>query len=309
MKINEILNIKYPFLQGGMAHVATGEFAAAVSNAGGLGIIGSGGMTAAQLKEEIKILRTKTEKPFGVNILLLHREIEEICQIVCDFKVPVLTTGAGNPGKYIDLWKSHNIKVFPVVSSTALAKRMERLGVDGLIAEGQEAGGHIGELGSMVLIDEVASSVNLPVIAAGGIGKGKHVLAAEVLGAVGVQMGTRLLVAEECPIHPDYKNRILTAKSIQNTVIGRIKGLPVRVLKNHMSRKYIKMEQGGASMEELELMTFSALQKAVHTGDVNNGSLMCGQVVGSAKKIQPLKEIFEEIYQEYKEAKETLWNQ
>ncbi|WP_036728418.1 nitronate monooxygenase [Peptoniphilus mikwangii] len=306
MKLQEMLNIKYPLIQGGMAHIATGKFAAAVSNSGGLGVIGSGGFTAKELRDEIETCLKLTDKPFGINILLLHREIEEISDIVCEYGIKILTTGAGNPGKYIDKWKAHNIKIFPVISSKALAIRMEKLGVDGVIAEGQEAGGHIGELGTIVLVNEVANSLSIPVIAAGGIASGKQLLAVEVLGAVGAQIGTCLLPAIECPIHDDYKEKIINAKSSQVTVIGRINGLPVRLLKNEMTRKYIECEKNGAELQELEQMTLGALRRAVKDGDMINGSIMCGQVVGEVNLRRKLVDILDGIYSEYLNAKEKL---
>ncbi|RVU54835.1 nitronate monooxygenase [Anaerosphaera multitolerans] len=306
MRLEEILNIKYPFIQGGMAHIATGEFAAAISNAGGLGLIGTGGLSASDLKKQIEICKSKTDKPFGVNILLINPEVEEIAEIVSDYKIPVVTTGAGNPGKYIEKWKESNIKVFPVVSSKALAVRMERLGVDGIIAEGQEAGGHIGELTSMVLIHQIADELSIPVIAAGGIASGKQILAAEVLGAVGVQMGTCLLATNECPVHEKYKDRIIAAKSSQVTVMGRINGLPNRVLKNKMVNEYIEKEKQGATMEELEILTLGSLRKAVHEGDMTNGTIMAGQVVEEVKEKTSVKALFEKLYSDYLLEKKKL---
>ena len=240
MKLNELLNIKYPIIQGGMANIATGAFAASVSNAGGLGLIGAGGMNAEMLKAEIQACKKLTNQPFGVNIMLLNPDAKEMAQIVIDEHVPVVTTGAGNPGVYIKMWKEAGIKVLPVVPSVALAKRLERAGVDGLIVEGCEAGGHIGEATTMALVPQVVSNVSIPVIAAGGIASGKQMLAAYALGACGVQIGTVLLASKECPIHENYKQAILKAKDTSTTVTGRINGTPVRILKNKMAKAIFK---------------------------------------------------------------------
>lgn len=299
MKLQEILNIKYPFIQGGMAHIATGEFAAAVSNAGGLGLIGTGALNGDTLKEQIEICKSKTDKPFGVNLMLLNPDADRMAQVVIDYGVKVVTTGAGNPGKYIEMWKNAGIKVFPVVSSKALAIRMERLGVDGIIAEGSESGGHIGELTTMVLVPQVAEAVSIPVIAAGGIATGKQMLAAEVLGAIGVQMGTCLLATEECPIHEKYKEKIVAAKSSQVTVTGRINGMATRVLKNKMTAEYIQKEKSGAEIEELELLTLGSLRRAVFDGDVVTGTVMAGQVVEEVNERKTLKELFEKLNSDY----------
>lgn len=306
MKLNEMLNIKYPFIQGGMAHIATGSFAAAVSNAGGIGLIGSGGMTLEQLREEIEICKSLTDKPFGVNIMLMHYEVDQIADLVCEYGIKLVTTGAGNPGKYMKKWKEHGILVFPVVSSKALAIRMERAGADGVIAEGAEAGGHIGELTTMVLMGELIDSINIPIIAAGGIGSGRQILACKALGAVGIQMGTMLLATEECPIHDNYKERVLRAKSNQVTVIGRIKGHPIRQLKNEMSNEYIAKEKSDLDSNQLEELVFGALRNAVKNGDVDRGSAMCGQVVDSAREIVPVKQLFSKLYNEYLQEKDKL---
>ena len=301
MKINEIFNIKYPVFQGGMANIATGEFAAAISESGAMGIIGAGGMTANDLREHIRICKNKTSKPFGVNIMLMNPEAGEMAKIVVEEKVPLVTTGAGNPGKYMAMWKNAGIKVFPVVSSVALAKRLEGLGADGLIAEGSESGGHIGELSTMVLVPEVCDAVKIPVVAAGGIASGRQMAAAFILGASGVQIGTCLLASNECPIHENYKNAVVNAKDSSTVVTGRIGGTPVRILKNPMSREYIKKEKEGATLEELEIYTLGALRKAVKDGDVKNGSLMAGQVSGMVKEIKPVREIIETMVREYEE--------
>lgn len=306
MKLNEILNIKYPFIQGGMAHIATGAFAAAVSNAGGLGIIASGGISPESLVEEIKICRSLTDKPFGVNLMLMHRDIDKLAKIVCDYKVDLVTTGAGSPQKYMNSWKIAGIRVFPVVSNKAMAIKMEREGADGIIGEGSEAGGHIGELSTIVLMGELTEAVRIPIIAAGGIGSGKQILASEALGACGVQMGTILLLSEECPIHSNYKNKLLKAKSSMVTVVGRISGLPSRQLKNSMTINYIKREKDGACKEELEEFLQGSLKKAVVSGDTENGSLMCGQIVGSINQIKRLENIFEDLYSDYQLEKSKL---
>lgn len=306
MNLQELLGTKYPIIQGGMAHIATGEFAARVSNAGGMGMIASGGMPLEKIQEEIKICKSLTDKPFGLNLMLLHREMDQLAELLCQSGIKFVTTGAGNPGKYINLWKSNGIKIFPVVSNKALAMRMENLGVDGLIAEGLEAGGHIGEVGSMVLVKEISDAVSIPVVAAGGIGSGAHMLAAEVLGACGVQIGTILLGSEECPIHDNYKQKVISSKTSQVTVVGRIKGLPTRIIKNDMARKYIQKEKEGASLEELELMTLGALREAVKNGDMKNGSIMCGQVVASVTQIQSLEKIFHTLFESYQEEREKI---
>lgn len=306
MKLNELLNIQYPLIQGGMANIATGEFAASVSNAGALGLIGAGGMDSDTLKKNIAICRKLTDKPFGVNIMLLNPYAEEMAQIVIDEKIPVVTTGAGNPANYIAKWKEAGIKVFPVVPSVALAKRLVRHQVDGLIVEGTEAGGHIGELTTMSLVPQIIEVVDVPVIAAGGIASGRQLLAAYALGACGVQVGTCLLASVECPIHENYKNAIIKAKDTDTTVTGRISGTPVRIIKNKMAKTYIKKEKEGASMEELEEYTLGSLRKAVLEGDIQNGSLMAGQASGLIKEVVPVKTIIEKMFLEYREVYQQL---
>ena len=296
-----MFNIKYPIFQGGMANIATGEFAAAVSNGGAMGIIGAGGMKAEDLREQIKICKENTDKPFGVNIMLMNPEADKMAQVVVEEQVPLVTTGAGNPGKYMESWKAAGIKVFPVVPTVALAKRLAEAGADGLIAEGTEAGGHIGELSTMVLVPQVVDAVDIPVIAAGGIGSGRQMAAAEILGAEGVQMGTIFLASEECPVHENYKSAIIRAHDSSTVVTGRIGGTPVRILKNPMSREYIKKEKAGAPLEELEKYTLGALRKAVIDGDVKHGSLMAGQVAGMVHQVKPVKEILEDLFKEYEE--------
>ena len=301
MKLNELLNIKYPLIQGGMANIATGEFAASVSNAGALGLIGAGGMDTETLKKNIEICRSLTDKPFGVNIRLMNPCADEMAQLVIDEKVPVVTTGAGNPGKYVESWKAAGIKVLPVVPSVALAKRLEKYHVDGIIVEGTEAGGHIGELTTMALVPQVVEAVKVPVIAAGGIASGKQLLAAYALGASGVQVGTCLLASEECPIHENYKQAIINAKDTSTTVTGRIAGTPVRIIKNKMAKEYIKREKEGADMMELEKYTLGSLKRAVLEGDVETGSLMAGQVAGMVDEIKPVAAIIAELFDECKQ--------
>jgi len=299
MRINEILNIEFPILQGGMANIATGEFAAAISEAGALGIIGAGGMSAESLREEIRRCKSLTTRPFGVNIMLMNPDADKMADLIIEERVPVVTTGAGNPGKYVKQWKESGIKVFPVVSNVALAKRLSSLGVDGLIAEGCESGGHIGELTTMALVPQVCDAVDIPVIAAGGIGDGRQMAAAFALGACGVQVGTCLLVSEECPIHENYKQAIISARDSSTTVTGRSAGAPVRVIKNPMTREYLEMEKNGADLMELEKFTLGSLKKAVFEGDTKNGSLMAGQVAGMMKEILPARKIFEKMMEGY----------
>lgn len=299
MKLNQILGTEFPIMQGGMAQVATGAFAAAVSNAGALGIIGTGAMNGEMMRKEIETAKSLTDKPFGVNLMMMNPDVEEMAQIIAEEKPSVVTTGAGNPGKYVKMWKKQGIKVIPVVSSVALAKRLEQEGVDAIIAEGTESGGHIGELTTMVLLPQVADAVSVPVIGAGGIASGRQMKAAEILGAVGVQIGTVLLGSEECPIHANYKNALIKAKDRATVVTGRSVGVPVRVLKNGMTRDYLELEQSGAEKMELEKFTLGALRRAVHEGDVDRGSLMAGQDASYIKEIRPLRVILEEMMKEY----------
>lgn len=299
MKIKKLFGIKYPIFQGGMANIATGKFAAAVSNAGAMGIIGAGGMDTETLEKEIKLCKAETDKPFGVNIMLMNPCADEMAELVADEKVSLVTTGAGNPGKYVDMWKSAGIKIFPVVSSVALAKRLSSLGVTGLIAEGCESGGHVGELTTMVLVPQIARATDLPVVAAGGIASGKQMAAADILGADGIQIGTILLASEECPIHENYKLSILKAKDNDTVVTGRSVGAPVRILKNPMAREYLKLERSGADKMELEKFTLGALKKAVFQGDVKKGSLMAGQVASMVDEIRPLSEILSKLEKDY----------
>ena len=306
MDIRDIINTQYPIIQGGMANIATGEFAAAISNAGGLGLIAAGGMKPEELRANIDIARERTDKPFGVNIMLMHPQVDELMDIVIEKKVPVVTTGAGNPGKYIAALKEAGIKVMPVVASVALAQRMERLGVDAVIAEGTESGGHVGEETTMALVPQVVDGVKIPVVAAGGSASGRQMLAAYALGACGVQVGTCLLVSEECPIHPNYKQAVLDASDSDTIVTGRIGGTPVRVLKNRMAREYVKQERAGASKEELEVYTLGSLRKAVFDGNVKEGSLMAGQVAGQLHEIRPAAVILKELYEDYLACRRAL---
>lgn len=293
--LNEILGTRYPIIQGGMAHIATGEFAAACSNAGALGVIGSGAMDPDTLRSHIRRCRELTDQPFGVNIMLMHPQADDFARIVVEENVPVVTTGAGNPGKYVPAWKSAGIKVFPVVAAAILARHLARLGVDGIIAEGTESGGHVGELTTMALVPQVADAVDIPVIAAGGIADGRQLLAAYALGAIGAQVGTCLLVSEECPIHENYKKAVLKAKDRDTVVTGRSVDAPVRILRNQMSREYLAREKAGADRMELEHYTLGSLRRAVFDGDTKTGSLMAGQVAGMLHEIKPLRQIFEEL--------------
>lgn len=296
MKLNEMLGIKYPIIQGGMANIATGEFAAAVSNAGGLGLVGAGGMSADMLRENIRICKSLTDMPFGVNLMLMHPQVDEMAEIVIEEGVKIVTTGAGNPAKYMKRWKEAGIFVMPVVAGAVLAKLMERAGADAVIAEGTESGGHVGEMTTMALVPQVIDTVNIPVIAAGGIADGRQLAAAFALGACGVQVGTCLLTSEECPIHPAYKEAVLKAKDTDTIVTGRINGTPVRILKNAMAREYVKREKEGADKMELEKFTLGSLKRAVLEGDTKTGSLMAGQVSGQLKEIRPVAEILEDLW-------------
>ena len=295
MKLNEFLGTEFPFIQGGMANIATGEFAAACSNAGALGLIGTGGMNAETLRSHIRTAKALTSKPFGVNIMLMNPEADAMAQVVVEEGVPVVTTGAGNPGKYIAAWKAAGIKVLPVVAAATLAVHLERVGADAVIAEGTESGGHVGEMTTMALVPQVCDAVHIPVIAAGGIADGRQLAAAYALGACGVQLGTCLLVSEECPIHENYKAALLKARDSDTIVTGRTGGAPVRVLKNRMSREYVRQEKAGADKMELEKYTLGSLRRAVFEGDTVTGSLMAGQVAGMLHEIRPLRAIFEDL--------------
>lgn len=291
----DVVRVKYPVIQGGMANIATGAFAAACSNAGALGMIASGGMDAEGLEKEIHICKKMTDKPFGVNLMLMNRHMPELAEVVVREGVKVLTTGAGSPAAYMDMWKGAGITVIPVSSSVLLAARLVKAGADAIIAEGTEAGGHVGEMTTMTLVPQMSDALDVPVIAAGGIADKRQVNAAFALGAVGVQVGTCLLVSEECPIHDNYKQQILKARDNSTTVTGRISGTPVRLIKNRMAREYLEMEAKGADKEELERYTLGSLKKAVFEGDVTYGSLMAGQVCGQLKEIRPVEEIIQEL--------------
>ena len=291
MKLNELLGTEFPFIQGGMANIATGAFAAAVSNAGALGLIGGGGMDAETLRMHIRQCRALTDKPFGVNIMLMNPAAPEMAKVV--------TTGAGLPTAYLPLWKEAGITVYPVVAASLVAKRLARSGIDGVIAEGCESGGHVGEMTTMALVPQVADAVDLPVVAAGGVADGRQLTAAFALGACGVQLGTCLLTSLECPIHDNYKQALLKAKDSDTMVTGRTTGAPVRVLKNKMAREYVRMEKRDVPLMELEKLTLGSLRRAVFDGDVDTGSLMAGQVAGMLHEIRPLRAIFEDLWTGY----------
>ena len=295
MRLNEILGIKYPIIQGGMANIATGEFAAAVSNAGGLGLIGAAGMNPDSLRENIRRAKELTHEKFGVNLMLMNPQVDEMAEIVVEEGIKYLTTGAGNPNKYMEKWKEAGIFVMPVVASVALARLMERAGADAIIAEGTESGGHIGELTTMALVPQVVDAVSIPVIAAGGIGDGRGLVAALMLGAEGVQMGTRFVVAKESIVHSNYKEKLIKAKDIDSEVTGMSTGHPVRSLRNKMTKEYLRLEKEGASFEELEKLGLGALRRAVMEGDVVNGTVMAGQIAGMVSREQTCREMIEEI--------------
>ncbi len=297
-KITDLLGIKYPVFQGGMAWVAEYHLAAAVSEAGGLGIIGAANAPAEWVREQIRETKKLTDKPFGVNVMLMSPYVDQVAQVIAEEGVAVVTTGAGNPEKYMNLWKEKNIKVIPVVASVALAKRMERCGADAVVAEGCESGGHVGESTTMTLVPQVVDNVSIPVIAAGGIADGRGIAAARMLGAEGFQLGTRFVVTKECQVHENYKARIIKAKDIDTRVTGRSTGHPVRSLRNDMTKKYLELEKSGASLEELEYLTLGALRKAVLEGDVKEGSVMSGQIAGMINEEKTCKEVLEDLMQE-----------
>ena len=295
-KITELLGIEYPIVQGAMAWIAEHHLAAAVSKAGGLGIIAGGAAPVDYIRDEIRKAREITDKPLGMNIMLLSPNADDLAQLAIDEKIEVLTTGAGNPGKYVPMWKAAGIKVIPVVAAAVLAKHLEKLGIDAVIAEGTESGGHVGEMATMALVPQVVDAVDLPVIAAGGIADGRQLAAALALGACGVQVGTCLLVSEECPIHENYKAALLNAKDSDTIVTGRIGGSPVRVLKNRMSREYVRQEKAGADKMELEKYTLGSLRRAVFEGDTSTGSLMAGQVAGMLHEVRPVADILDDLW-------------
>ena len=299
-RITELLGIEYPIIQGGMAWVANANLAGNVSKAGGIGFIGAANAPAEWVREEIRKAKAITSNPIGVNIMLLSQYADEVAKVVVEEGVKVVTTGAGNPEKYMAMWKAAGIKVIPVVASVALAKRMERYGADAVVAEGMESGGHIGEQTTMTLLPQVVDAVSIPVIAAGGIGDGRGVAAAFMLGAEAVQLGTRFVIAKESTVHQNYKDRLISAKDIDSEVTGRTTGHPVRQLRNQMTRQYHAMEKEGVAFEALELLTLGALRKAVVEGDVKNGTVMAGQIAGLVHKEQTCKEIIDELIAETK---------
>ncbi|WP_461206993.1 enoyl-[acyl-carrier-protein] reductase FabK [Clostridium sp. DL1XJH146] len=300
------IGVKYPIIQGGMAWIADSSLASAVSNAGGLGLIAAANAPVEYVREEIRKAKELTDKPFGVNIMLLSDNAEEIAHLVVEEGVKVITTGAGSPGKYMNMWKENGITVIPVVASVALARRMEKMGADAIIAEGGEAGGHVGEITTMTLLPQVVDAVNIPVIAAGGIGDGRGIAATLMLGASGVQVGTRFLVANECTVHQNYKNKILKAKDIDSVVTARSTGHPVRVLRNKLSRQFKELEKEGADLEKLGELGAGSLRLAVKEGNVDLGSVMAGQIAGMIKKEQSCTEIIEEMFCEAKQTIETM---
>ncbi|QCX32241.1 enoyl-[acyl-carrier-protein] reductase FabK [Caloramator sp. E03] len=300
-RVCELLNIEYPIFQGGMAWVSTYELAAAVSEAGGLGIIAAGGADGEYVRNQIRKIKEITKRPFGINVMLMSPYVDDVMKIIIEEKVPVITTGAGNPGKYIKALKEKGTKVFPVVPSVALAKRMEKEGVDGVIAEGTESGGHIGELTTMCLVPQVVDAVSIPVIAAGGIGDGRGMLAAFALGAEGVQIGTRFVCSNECVVHENYKRAIIEAGDRDAVATGRKTGHPVRCLKNKLTREFEKLENSNADKEEIEKLGTGALRKAAILGDIEYGSVMAGQISGLIKDIKPCKTIISDLIKDYEE--------
>lgn len=297
-RITELLGIQHPVIQGGMAWVAEHKLAAAVSNAGGLGLIGAASAPEDVIRNEIRAAKELTDKPFGVNVMLMSPYAEEVARVVVEEGVKVVTTGAGNPGKYMAMWKEAGIKVIPVVASVALARMMEKAGADAVVAEGTESGGHIGAATTMTLVPQVVDAVNIPVIAAGGIADGRGIAAAMMLGAEAVQMGTRFCVAKECICHENYKAKIIKAKDIDSTVTGRSHGHPIRCLRNQMTKEYLRLEAEGAGFEQLEHLTLGSLRNAVIDGDVKNGTVMAGQIAGMVKQEQTCQEIIDEIMAE-----------
>ena len=305
-RITKLLGCKYPMIQGGMAWIAESTLASAVSNAGAVGLIAGGSAPIDYLRDQIRTCKEKTKNPFGVNIMLMHPQADEFAQIVVEEKVAVVTTGAGNPGKYVPMWKAAGIKVIPVVAAAVLARHLEPLGIDAVIAEGTESGGHVGEMTTMALVPQVVDAVDVPVIAAGGIADGRQLAAAFALGACGVQVGTCLLVSEECPVHENYKAALLRAKDSDTIVTGRIGGTPVRVLKNRMSREYVRQEKAGADKMELEKYTLGSLRRAVFEGDTATGSLMAGQVAGMLHEVRPVAEILDELWESGRQRMHSL---
>ncbi len=294
-RITDLLGIEYPILQGGMAWIAESTLASAVSNAGGLGIIAGGSAPIDYLRDQIRKTKSMTDKPFGVNIMLMSPNAEELAKLVIEEKVPVVTTGAGNPGKYMEAWKAAGIKVIPVVPSVALAKRMERAGADAVVAEGTESGGHIGQNTTMCLVPQVVDAVEIPVIAAGGIADGRGVAAAFMLGAEGVQVGTRFLACTECQIHENYKNAVIAAKDTDNAITGFYSGSPCRCIKSKYTKKLQDMEKKAAPPEDFEALTVGSLRKAVVDGNTDEGSMLCGLIAGMINDVKPAAEIVKEM--------------
>ena len=305
-RITELLQIEYPIIQGGMAWVAEHRLAAAVSNAGGLGIIGAASAPPEVVREEIRKCKELTDKPFGVNIMLLNPNADEVAGIVVEEGVRVVTTGAGNPAKYMDLWKRADVKVLPVVASVAMAKMMERAGADGVVAEGMESGGHIGQTTTMALVPQVVDAVSVPVVAAGGIADGRGLAAAFMLGAEAVQMGTRFVAAKESIVHENYKHQILKAKDIDSVITGTSTGHPVRSLRNHMTREYLQLEKENADFMELEKLTLGSLRKAVIDGDTVNGTLMAGQIAGLIREEKSCADIIQDIMRQAQQAVQRI---
>lgn len=300
-RVTELLGITYPIIQGGMAWVAEHHLAAAVSEAGGLGLIGGANAPGEVVRQEIREAKKLTDKPFGVNVMLMSPHADDVAKVVVEEGIRVVTTGAGNPEKYMEMWKAAGIKVIPVVASVALARRMEKYGADAVVAEGYESGGHIGEQTTMTLVPQVKDAVSIPVIAAGGIGDGRGIAASFMLGAEAVQIGTRFVVSKEAVVHENYKQRVIKAKDIDTAVTGRSHGHPVRCLRNKMTREYVKLEQEGKTFEELEYLTLGTLRKAVQEGDVDLGTVMAGQIAGLISKEQTCKEIIDEMMKQASE--------
>ncbi len=300
-KLTDLLGVEYPIIQGGMAWVAEAKLAAAVSNAGGVGLIAGGTAPVDYIKEQIEMAKSLTDKPFGLNIMMMSPNAADLAQLAIDEKIAVITTGAGNPGKYIEAWKNAGIKVIPVIPSVGLAKRMERAGADAIIAEGTEAGGHIGEISTMCIVPQVVDAVDIPVLAAGGIADGRGLAAVFMLGASGVQIGTRFLVAEECQVHENYTQMVLGAKDTDSAVTGRFTGHPVRSIRNRLTKKLINFERDGGTPEEFEQISVGSLRKAAVEGDLKEGSFMAGQVSGLVHKIEPAKDIVESMFSEAEE--------
>ena len=304
--ICSMLNIEYPIIQGAMAWISDPSLVSAVSEAGGLGVLATGHLNPEGCVKAIREIKAKTNKPFAVNIMLLSPFADELVKVVCEEKVPVVTTGAGSPGKYIQMFKESGTKVLPVAPSVAIAKRMEKDGADAVIAEGCESGGHIGKITTMALVPQVVDALNIPVIAAGSIADGRGMAAARMLGASGFQIGTRFLVANECTVHPNYKERIIKAKDIDTTTTGASTGHPVRVIKNKLARKFEELEKNNAPSEELDALGRGSLRKAVVEGDIENGSVMSGQIAGLVNKEQSAEEIIKELYSQYKEIMNSI---